>query len=132
MQMIKLLTTVALGAVLASPAVTFAESATQGPMFGAYQSKGFLTDYSKIPSTGDDGAYRYRDPAADFGKYNKLLVDRIKIWFKDDSEYKGIDPEELKQLTDYFYGAIEFEMYVRRRHHHARRAASGQQQNQTK
>lgn len=107
MQMTKLLTAVALGAALASPAATLAESATQGPMFGAYQTKGFLTDYSKIPSTGDDGAYRYEDPAADFGKYNKLLVDRIKIWFKDDSEYKGIDPEELKELTDYFYKAIE-------------------------
>jgi len=30
----------------------------------------------------------------------------IKIFFKDDSEYKGIDPDELKVLTDYFYEAI--------------------------
>jgi hypothetical protein len=110
MQLTKLLTAVALGAALASPVAAFAESATQAPKFGEYQAKGFLTDYSKLPSTGDDGAYRYRDPAVDFSKYNKLLVDRVKIWFKDDSEYKGIDPEELKTLTDYFYKAIETAM----------------------
>lgn len=28
------------------------------------------------------------------GPSNKLLVDRIKIWFKDDAEYRGIDPDE--------------------------------------
>jgi len=107
MKMTKLLTAVALSVTLASPVATNAESAIKGTMFGEYQTKGFLTDYSKLPSTGNDGAFEFRDPAANFGKYNKLLVDRIKIWFKDDIEYKGIDPEELKQLTDYFYSAIE-------------------------
>lgn len=84
------------------------ESAPAAPKFGDYQAKGFLSDYSKIPATaGDDGAYRYRVADADLSKYNKLLVDRIKIWFKDDSDYKGIDPDELKTLTDYMYKAIE-------------------------
>jgi len=107
MKIKKLLTAAALGAALASPAATIAESSTKGTTLGNYQTKGFLTDYSKLPSTGNDGAFEYRDPTANFGKYNKLLVDRIKIWFKDDIEYKGIDPEELMQLTDYFYSAIE-------------------------
>jgi hypothetical protein len=85
-----------------------AQSATDAPVLGDYQTKGFLTDYSKLrPSKNEEGAYGYRDPAADLGQYNKLLVDRIKVWFKDDSEYKGIDPDELKMLTDYFYEAIE-------------------------
>lgn len=75
--------------------------------FGDYKAQGFLSDYSKISKTkDDDGAYRYVDPTVDFSKYNKLLVDRIKIFFKDDSDYKGIDPDELKTLTDYFYEAI--------------------------
>jgi len=78
------------------------------PVFGDYQTKGFLTDYSKISAEEDEnGAYRYRAAGIDYSKYQKLLVDRIKIWFKDDSEYKGIDPDELKMLTDYFYEAIE-------------------------
>ena len=85
-----------------------AETADDALTFGKYEAKGFLTDYSNLPKTADEeGAFRYRDPDADLGRYDKLLVDRIKIWFKDDSEYKGIDPDELKMLTDYFYEAIE-------------------------
>ncbi len=75
--------------------------------FGDYQAHGFLTDYSKISKTKDDaGSYKYVDSTVDFSKYDKLLVDRIKIFFKDESKYKGIDPDELKELTDYFYEAI--------------------------
>ncbi len=39
-------------------------------------------------------------------QYKKLLIDRIKVWYKDDSDYKGIDPDDLKALTDYFHQAI--------------------------
>jgi hypothetical protein len=97
-----------MGFVFAPQLGALADSGAGAPMFGDYQAKGFLTDYSRISTTaGEDGAYRYRDPTADLGSYNKLLVDRIKVWFKEDSEYKGIDPDELKMLTDYFYEAIE-------------------------
>jgi hypothetical protein len=84
-----------------------APAASPELMFGDYEAKGFLSDYSKIPKTeAADGSYEYLDSTVDFSKYNKLLVDRIKIFFKDDSDYKGIDPDELKVLTDYFYEAI--------------------------
>ena len=95
---------VAAGALLAVSVV----GAVEAPVLGDYQTKGFLSDYSHFPKEPrEDGAYLYENPDADLGKYNKLLVDRIKIWFKEDSEYKGIDADELKMLTDYFYGAIE-------------------------
>jgi hypothetical protein len=75
--------------------------------FGDYVAKDFLSEYSKLtPEGGESKAFAYRDPAVDFAKYNKLLVDRIQIWFKDDADYKGIDPTVLKELTDYFHGAI--------------------------
>jgi hypothetical protein len=91
----------------ASSEPTSSEPTSSEPTFGDYQAKGFLTDYSGLkPFEEDDGTYRYRDASADLGHYNKLLVDRIKLWFKEDSEYKGIDPDELKELTDYFYEAI--------------------------
>ena len=97
-----------LSALLGMVGSTVAGESSDAPMFGDYQAKGFLSDYSKIePADDDSGAFRYRDPAADLGQYKKLLVERIKLWYKDDSDYKGIDPEELKQLTDYFYQAIE-------------------------
>jgi len=96
-----------------------AEPTTEAPvasanpelMFGDYEAVGFLTDYSRISKTKNpDGSYEYKDTTVDYGKYNKLLVDRIKIFFKDDSDYKGIDPDELKVLTDYFYEAIQKEV----------------------
>jgi hypothetical protein len=74
---------------------------------GTYKTKDFLSDYSKLtPVEGDKDAYRYIDPAVDFSKYQKLLLDRIKVYYKDDSDYKGIDPDDLKALTDYFHQAI--------------------------
>ena len=85
-----------------------AQTLNDAPRFGDYRAKQFLTDYSKLqPSKKEQGAYGYRDPDVDLGRYDKLLVDRVKVWFKDDSAYKGIDPDELKMLTDYFYEAIE-------------------------
>jgi hypothetical protein len=75
--------------------------------FGTYTPKDFLSDYSKLkPEGGDSAAYRYRAEGVEWPRYKKLLIDRIKIWFKDDSAYKGIDPTELKALTDYFHAAI--------------------------
>jgi len=105
----KTLSTLALSALFALPVTTMAETTktTTTPVFGDYQAVGFLSDYSKIPHTKNaDGDYVYVDEQVEFNTYNKLLVDRIKIWFKEDSKYKGIDPDELKVLTDYFYDAI--------------------------
>ena len=41
-----------------------------------------------------------------FGKYNKFMVDSVIFFFADDSEYKGIDPNEMKELADNFNQAI--------------------------
>ena len=40
------------------------------------------------------------------GKYRKLMVDRIKVYLKEDASSKQIDPTELKELADYFHQAI--------------------------
>jgi hypothetical protein len=75
--------------------------------FGDYQSKGFLSDYSNLTLLdGTKDTYYYEDPKADITKYKKLMVERIKVWFKEDAEYKGIDPAEIKDITDYFHKAI--------------------------
>jgi hypothetical protein len=99
---------VALSACLLGFQYNLAAGESASPKLGDYQTKGFLTQYDKLPAQPDElGAHRYIDPKADFSKYDRLLVDRIRVWFKDDADYKGIDPEELKTLTDYFYQAIE-------------------------
>jgi hypothetical protein len=39
-------------------------------------------------------------------KYNKLMIDCIKIYLKEDAHPNRIDPSELKELADYFHQAI--------------------------
>ncbi len=72
---------------------------------------GFLSDYSKLqPVGGDSKAMRYMNPRADMKKYKKILLERIMVVLKDDAEYKAIDPDEMKAMTDYFREAISREL----------------------
>ncbi len=91
--------------------LAFSVPAVWAGQFGDYNPQGFLSDYSKLkPEGGDSHAYKYRDPKADVAKYKKVMIDRIKIYLKDDAKSKEIDPTQLKELADYFHGAIVKEM----------------------
>ena len=82
-----------------------ADSKNNG-QFGKYQPKDFLTDYTNLKLRADtENSFIYKNPKIDTKKYKKIMVERIKVWFKEDSEYKGIDPAEIKELTDYFHKA---------------------------
>jgi hypothetical protein len=65
---------------------------------------GFLGDYYKNLQPGPEGGAKERwlKPGVDFSKYNKLMVDSVVFYFADDSEDKGIDAEQMKELTDAF------------------------------
>jgi hypothetical protein len=76
-----------------------------------YKHAGFLSDYSKLKHARDGSeAEIYTKPGFNLKNYNKILLDRIIIWYRDDAEYKGIDPTELKALADYFHDAIAREL----------------------
>ncbi len=53
---------------------------------------------------GPPGGYRMRwlKPGVDFSKYHRLMLDPVVFFFAPDSEYKGMDPQELKSLADAF------------------------------
>ncbi len=88
-------------------AVGAVAGSSQHPKFGDYQTKGFLSDYSNLELQADTkDTFFFQDPKANISQYKKLMVERIKVWFKEDAEYKGIDPAEIKELTDYFHNAI--------------------------
>ncbi len=88
-------------------AVDATADSSQNPIFGEYQTKGFLSDYSSLKlRDGTEDTFVFQDPKTDISQYDKLMVERIKVWFKEDAEYKGIDPAEIKDLTDYFHKAI--------------------------
>jgi putative nucleotidyltransferase with HDIG domain len=45
---------------------------------------------------------RWLKPGVDFSKYHRLMIDPVVFFFAPDSEYKGMDPQELKGLADAF------------------------------
>jgi len=69
---------------------------------------GFLGDLYKNLQPGPEGGakMRWMKPGVMFGKYNKFMVDSVIFFFAGDSEYKGIDPNEMKELADKFNQAI--------------------------
>ena len=46
---------------------------------------------------------RWIKAGVDFSKYKRLIVDRVVFFFAPNSEYKGMDPHELKSLSDAFH-----------------------------
>jgi hypothetical protein len=75
------------------------DSARTGP---SVPPKGFLGDYYSALQPGPEGGAKLRwlKPGVDFGKYNKVMLDSVIFFFADDSEYKGMDPQELKEIAD--------------------------------
>ncbi|MGD0232053.1 MAG: DUF3313 domain-containing protein [Syntrophorhabdales bacterium] len=70
----------------------------------APKQTGFLGDYygDLGPGPKDGVKYRWLKPGVDFSKYNKLMIDSVVFYYAPDSEDKGIDAEQMKELTDAF------------------------------
>ena len=97
--------------VLAPLALLLAACAATGPTDEqaptAKTYAAFLTYPDRLqPVPGDTGAYRWIDPKANLGQYDKVLLDRIQVQLANDADYKVIDPTELKKLVDSFRQAI--------------------------
>jgi hypothetical protein len=69
---------------------------------------GFLEGYYQNLQPGPEGGVKERwlKPGTDFGKYNKIMLDSVVFFFGDDSQYKGIDPQDMKDLADGFNKAV--------------------------
>ena len=67
---------------------------------------GFLggpTVYKQLkPGPADGVKLMWTNTQIDTTKYNKLMVDSVVFFLSDKSEYKGIDPQEMKELADEF------------------------------
>ncbi|MEA3275116.1 MAG: DUF3313 domain-containing protein [Pseudomonadota bacterium] len=97
----------AMASILVLATVLCAPVSVWAAKCGDYQTKGFLSDDSKLkPEGGKSEACVYKNPKADPAKYDKVMIDRIKIFLREDAESKEIDPAAMKELTDYFHTAI--------------------------
>lgn len=60
-------------------------------------------DYQSAPD--GSGALIYRKPGfkpGDGARYRRFMIDPVLVWYSPQSSYKGIYPDELKAITDYF------------------------------
>lgn len=62
----------------------------------------FLGTYAENLEPGPKGGVKERwiKPGVNLAKYNKIMLDSVIFYFADESEYKGIDPVEMKELAD--------------------------------
>jgi hypothetical protein len=64
---------------------------------------GFLGNYDDLKPGPEGGVKeRYLKPGVDFKKYNKIMLDSVVFFLADDAQYKGINAEEMKELSDDF------------------------------
>ncbi|MEW6441183.1 MAG: DUF3313 domain-containing protein [bacterium] len=83
---------------------------TRQPRQAPVQS-GFLGDYSQLQEgKGDQAALVYIDPAADFSKYDAVIIDSVSFWTQESGGSKAVSAEEQQALTDYTYEALNREL----------------------
>lgn len=67
---------------------------------------GFLGRDLDLRSAADgSGALVYRKPGftrEEARRYTRFMIDPVLVWYSPQSDYKGIFPDELKAITDYF------------------------------
>jgi hypothetical protein len=67
------------------------------------KKSGFLGEYYNVLKPGlEEGGPKliWMKPGVDFSKYKKVMVDYVLFAFAEDSEYKGIDGDEMKKIGD--------------------------------
>ncbi len=77
------------------------------------RSTGFLSDYSNLQRNFPgqmDYSYLAPDAPDRMANYSAVLVDQPEIFISPDSEYKGMKPDDMKQLADTFRNAMVQEL----------------------
>ncbi len=87
--------------------ICFALTVATGCATKQVKQSGFLENYPEFKSGPKGGAdFVYMKEGVDFKRYNKIMMDHVVLYFKDDAEYKGIHPEELNEMSNAFHKAI--------------------------
>jgi hypothetical protein len=91
--------------------VLLAAALTAGPTW-AQASKspvsGFLGDYSKLTAVADrPGIMLYLDKSGDYRAYTKVMFDPVEVVLVPNPDYKGVQPDALKRITDSFGAAFK-------------------------
>jgi putative nucleotidyltransferase with HDIG domain len=68
------------------------------------------TDIVLTPGPIGGARLRWIKPGIDLTRFHGLMFDRVIFFFAPDSEYKGMDPQELKKLADLFHRQFKNEL----------------------
>jgi hypothetical protein len=73
----------------------------------------FLKDESQLqPGRGNQARLVYINPETDFSRYDKVVVDRVALWFRDENANGGIEPAEQQHLAGYFTAALRHQLQL--------------------
>lgn len=68
---------------------------------------GFLQNYEDLKPGPKGGVQeRYLKEGVDFKQYKKIMLDSVVFFLADDAEYKGINAEDMKELSDTFNKSV--------------------------
>lgn len=68
---------------------------------------GFLKDYSALKMDPDDESLKWWEkPGVDWKRYKKLVVDPVVVYLHPEAKNRQIEPDVLKEMTDYFRGVV--------------------------
>jgi len=68
---------------------------------------GFLGDYPRMrPSPRISGAWAWWHPRKRVSDYLKIMIDPVTVYLHPEAQSRGVDPDELKELADYFRDEI--------------------------
>ncbi len=73
----------------------------------------FLKNESQLqPGRGSQAQLVYINPETDFSRYDKAVVDRVALWFRDENADGGIEPTEQQHLAGYFTAALRHQLQL--------------------
>ena len=72
------------------------------------KKSGFLGDYSQLqPGDSDEAQLIYINPSAEFGQYNKILIEPISVYTSEVSDLTKLPKEDLQSLIDYLHATLQ-------------------------
>ncbi len=87
--------------------ICFALTIATGCATKPVKHSGFLENYPEFqpgPNGGADSVYMKE--GVDFKRYNRIMMDHVVFYFRDDSKSKEIHPDELSELSEIFHKAV--------------------------
>jgi len=73
----------------------------------------FLKQESQLqPGRRNQAQLVYIDPESNFSRYDKAIVDRVVLWFRDENAAGGIELAEQQYLAGYFTAALRHQLQL--------------------